>query len=75
MLFFFKPGMREDSLKHISLLYSDERYFPPSLISSGHGVGALCLEVKQQGHEAAYSPLNSVEVKNGGAVQPLLQMY
>jgi hypothetical protein len=33
--------------------------------------GALSLEVKQPGREAAHSPPSTAEVKNGGAIPPL----
>jgi hypothetical protein len=34
--------------------------------------GALSPEVKQAGYEADHSPASSAEVKNGGAILPLL---
>jgi hypothetical protein len=36
--------------------------------------GALSLEVKRQGHEADHSPPSNAEVKNGGAIPPVLHM-
>jgi hypothetical protein len=65
------PGSISGSARFFSFPQRADRLWgPPSLISNA------CVKrgVKQQGREVDHSPLSSAEVKNGGAIPPLLHM-
>jgi hypothetical protein len=66
------PGMKKKFFSFPERL--DRLWVPPRLQFQFNGYGGSFPGVNHPGYEADHSPPSSAEIKNGGAIPPLLHM-